>query len=139
MARRPVAFLWPPWVAVNRISQRAKRGQECKHAPHAEKVNRSGKMASRLPVVGVMGSGDTEHADKAEPLGRWLAAERVHLLTGAGQGVMAAVSRAFHSTPGRAGLVVGVAPCGDPPDSPRAGYPNQWVELVIRTHLPLSG
>jgi uncharacterized protein (TIGR00725 family) len=86
-----------------------------------------------------MGSGDTEHADKAAPLGRWLARERVHLLTGAGGGVMAAVSRAFYATPGRTGLVVGVAPCGDRPDIPRTGYPNQWVELVIQTHLPLSG
>lgn len=96
-------------------------------------------MTSRLPVVGVMGSGDAEHADKAEPLGRWLAAQGVHLLTGAGRGVMAAVSRAFHATPDRAGLVVGVAPCGDRPDIPRLGYPNQWIELVIQTHLPLSG
>jgi uncharacterized protein (TIGR00725 family) len=96
-------------------------------------------MTRRLPVVGVMGSGEKEHADKAEALGRWLATLRVHLLTGAGKGVMEAVSRAFQGVPDRAGLVVGIAPCGDDPAKPRAGYPNSFVELTILTHLPLSG
>jgi uncharacterized protein (TIGR00725 family) len=96
-------------------------------------------MTRRLPVVGVMGSGDAAHADKAEPLGRWLATLEVHLLTGAGRGVMEAVSRAFQGVPGRAGLVVGIAPCGDEPAVPRPGYPNPFVELAILTHLHLSG
>ena len=52
-------------------------------------------MRERLPIVGVMGSGSHPHADLAEPLGRWLAAQGVHLLTGGGAGVMEAVSRAF--------------------------------------------
>lgn len=86
-----------------------------------------------------MGSGDHEHADKAEPLGRWLAGLDVHLLTGAGRGVMTAVSRAFQMVPDRAGLVIGIVPCGDVPSVPRLGYPNSWVELPIMTHLPLSG
>lgn len=93
----------------------------------------------RLPIVGVMGSGSEPHAGRAVPLGRWLAAEGVHLLTGGGAGVMEAVSRAFSEVPGRAGLVLGVLP-GDPssglaPD----GYPNPWVEIAIRTHLPRTG
>lgn len=97
------------------------------------------KMTRRLPIVGVMGSGDEEHADKAEPLGRWLASLDVHLLTGAGRGVMTAVSRAFQAVPERAGLVIGIVPCADVPSFPRPGYPNPWVELPILTHLPLSG
>ncbi len=96
-------------------------------------------MTRRLPVVGVLGSGKDEHAAKAESLGRWLATLEVHLLTGAGKGVMEAVSRAFQAVPERAGLVVGVAPCGDDPAVPRPGYPNPFVELAILTHLPLSG
>jgi uncharacterized protein (TIGR00725 family) len=93
----------------------------------------------RRPVVGVMGSGRQAHEDRAVPLGRWLAGAGVHLLTGGGEGVMAAVSRAFHESPGRAGAVVGVLP-GDPESGqPLSGYPNRWVELAIRTHLPLSG
>jgi uncharacterized protein (TIGR00725 family) len=96
-------------------------------------------MSGRLPVVGVLGSGDFEHAAKAEAVGRWLATQRVHLLTGAGKGVMQAVSRAFHAVPGRAGLVVGIVPCGNAPETPRPGYPNPFVELAILTHLPLSG
>ncbi len=96
-------------------------------------------MTLRLPVVGVLGSGDEEHAARAETIGRWLATERVHLLTGAGRGVMEAVSRAFASVPDRAGLVVGIAPCGDDPAVPLPGYPNPFVELAILTHLPLSG
>jgi uncharacterized protein (TIGR00725 family) len=96
-------------------------------------------MTRRLPVVGVLGSGDEAHADKAEAIGRWLATLEVHLLTGAGKGVMEAVSRAFQAVPERAGLVVGIAPCGDDPALPRPGYPNPFVELAILTHLPLSG
>lgn len=86
-----------------------------------------------------MGSGREAHEDRSGPLGRWLAGAGVHLLTGGGEGVMASVSRAFHEAPGRAGAVVGVLP-GDPQTGHAfAGYPNRWVELAIRTHLPLSG
>jgi uncharacterized protein (TIGR00725 family) len=93
---------------------------------------------SRRPIVGVMGSGVESHADRAVPLGRWLAAEGVHLLTGGGSGVMEEVSRAFAEVPGREGLVLGVLP-GDPSSGlAPAGYPNRWVELAVRTHLPHS-
>jgi len=97
----------------------------------------------RLPVVGVMGSGDDAHEALAVPLGRRLARLGVHLLTGGGGGVMTSVSRAFAEVEDRAGLVVGVLPgirdefAGDGhsrPTPPR-GYPNPWVELSIRTHL----
>jgi len=97
-------------------------------------------MTKRLPVVGVLGSGDAEHADKAASLGRWLGTLPVHLLTGGGRGVMTAVARAFAAVPGRAGLVVGIIPCSsDDPAVPKPGYPNPFVELAIKTHLPLSG
>lgn len=85
-----------------------------------------------------MGSGTEEHAALAEPLGRWLAREGVHLLTGGGRGVMTAVSRAFCAVDGRRGLSIGVLP-GDADGRAPDGYPNPWVELVIRTHLPLRG
>ena len=52
---------------------------------------------------------------------------------------MAAVSEAFHDTPGREGLVIGIVPSGDNPAVPKPGYPNRWVEVPIYTHLPLSG
>lgn len=96
-------------------------------------------MTKRLTIVGVLGSGAEPHAEKAEALGRWLASLPVHLLTGAGAGVMTAVSRAFEAVPGRTGLVVGIVPSGDDPAVPKPGYPNAYVELAIRTHLPLSG
>ena len=64
----------------------------------------------RLPIVGVMGSGAEPHAERAAEVGRWLAAIGVHLLTGGGGGVMAAVARAFHETPERRGLVIGILP-----------------------------
>ncbi len=87
----------------------------------------------------MMGSGTEPHADRAVPLGRWLAKEGVHLLTGGGAGVMEEVSRAFALVPGRQGLVLGVLP-GDPSSGlAPAGYPNCWVELAVRTHLSHSG
>jgi uncharacterized protein (TIGR00725 family) len=86
------------------------------------------------PMVGVMGSGAAEYRELAEPLGEWLASDGCDLMTGGGAGVMAAVSRAFTAVPGRRGVSVGVLPAGPPP-----GYPNPWVEVVVRTHLPKRG
>ena len=93
----------------------------------------------RLPIVGVLGSGSEPHESLAEPLGRWLARQPVHLLTGGGQGVMASVSRAFFESDPRQGLVIGILPHNPDTERPRTGYPNPWVELPIVTHLPLSG
>jgi uncharacterized protein (TIGR00725 family) len=92
-----------------------------------------------------MGSGTKSHPERAEPLGRWLAGEGVHLLTGGGGGVMSAVSEAFCRVPERRGLVIGVLRGGEralesaSPAAARPGYPNPWVEIPISTHLPLSG
>ena len=95
----------------------------------------------RLPIIGVVGTSSEEHQERATGLGSWLAGQGVHLLTGAGQGVMAAVSKAFAETPARRGLVLGIVPCTaeDLPEAPKRGYPNAWVEVPIRTHLHLSG
>ena len=88
-----------------------------------------------------MGSGADPCEPRAGGLGRMLAGLGVHLLTGGGGGVMASVSRAFFETEGRGGRVIGILPCE--PDDPlcraQAGYPNEWVEIPIATHLPLSG
>jgi uncharacterized protein (TIGR00725 family) len=92
-------------------------------------------------MVGVMGSGREAHEERATAIGTWLATEGVHLLTGGGGGVMAAVSRAFAQVPGRQGLVIGIIPgrASDAGYAPLPGYPNPWVEVPIFTHLPLSG
>jgi uncharacterized protein (TIGR00725 family) len=96
--------------------------------------------AKRLPVVGVIGAHRTDHMPWSEELGRWLAKLPVHLLTGGGQGVMAAVSRGFAGVSERKGLVLGVLPGKvDTPGAAPVGYPNAWVELPIRTHLPARG
>lgn len=93
-----------------------------------------------LPIVGVMGSGSFTQETRCFALGRWLAGEGVHLLTGGGGGAMAAVSRGFFETTNRAGTVIGVLPADRAGGrSAPPGYPNPWVELPIRTHLHLSG
>jgi uncharacterized protein (TIGR00725 family) len=88
-----------------------------------------------------MGSGNEPHEERSSQVGQLLARLDVHLLTGGGQGVMLAVSRAFAETTGRKGLIIGVLPCreDDPSCQPRTGYPNPYVEVAIKTHLPLSG
>jgi uncharacterized protein (TIGR00725 family) len=86
------------------------------------------------PLVGVMGSGNREYRDLAEPLGRWLAEAGYSLITGGGAGVMAATARAFASVPTPRGVSIGVLPAGPP-----MGYPNQWVDIVIQTHLSKRG
>ena len=88
-----------------------------------------------------MGSHADSHTDRVAAVGRWLAREGVHLLTGGGEGVMGAVSEAFFETSPRAGQVVAVVPCvaGDPRCAPVPGYPNRWVEIPIFTHLDRGG
>ncbi|OLB61164.1 MAG: hypothetical protein AUI11_10860 [Acidobacteria bacterium 13_2_20CM_2_66_4] len=103
------------------------------------------------PIAAVIGSGRAADAHCAE-VGRLIATLGFHLLTGGGRGVMEAVSRAFSESSPRSGLVIGIIPARvhgldqieertaanvvyDPP----AGYPNEWVEIAIYTHLPDSG
>jgi len=94
-----------------------------------------------LPVVGVLGSGRERHESLALPLGRMLGELGCHLLTGGGGGVMEAVAEGFVAVEGRKGVSIGVLPgrlaraeCEAP-----EGYPNPFVELAIRTHLPARG
>lgn len=89
----------------------------------------------------MMGSGTSEHDEYARPIGEALARMGVNLLTGGGGGVMTSVSRAFTTTPARRGISIGVIPCATESDRATAkdGYPNEFVELAIHTHLPYSG
>jgi predicted Rossmann-fold nucleotide-binding protein len=99
--------------------------------------------AKHLPIVGVIGSSKLQHADLAQPIGRLLATLGVHLVTGAGPGVMWAVSKAFADVEGRLGSVVGIVPCRDrdtksEPEGrtvPKRDYPNAAVEIPVFTHL----
>ncbi len=108
---------------------------------HSADRNRIEAPASRLPIVGVMGSGSNPHHHRATTLGEWLGTQPVHLLTGGGGGVMESVCAAFASVDDRVGRIIGVLPGGirDGNYRPLPGYPNQWIEIPIRTHLPLSG
>ena len=92
-------------------------------------------------TVGVMGSGTSEHENDARAIGELLAELGVNLLTGGGRGVMRSVSRAFTQRQGRAGICIGIIPCQSESDRgmPKQGYPNEFVELPIYTHLPYSG
>jgi uncharacterized protein (TIGR00725 family) len=92
-------------------------------------------------TVGVMGSGTLEHDESAAPIGALIAALGANLLTGGGPGVMRAVSRAFTRHGGERGICIGIIPCASEDDrrKPKPGYPNEFVELAIRTHLPRSG
>lgn len=88
------------------------------------------QFVERHPIVLVVGSGQQEHADLAEPLGRLIAELGCSLLTGGGGGVMTSVARAFCTTPGRTGSSISILPAGK-----KGGYPNPYVEIPIQTHL----
>jgi uncharacterized protein (TIGR00725 family) len=92
-------------------------------------------------TIGVIGSGTSSHDAYAHDVGVLLAELGVNLLTGGGRGVMTSVSRAFTQHPGPRGICIGIIPCASENDrvTPRAGYPNEFVELAIYTHLPHSG
>ncbi|HEX6250823.1 MAG TPA: hypothetical protein VFZ56_05255 [Gemmatimonadaceae bacterium] len=96
------------------------------------------RLASR--TVGVIGSGSAAHPELAEPLGRLLAHLGVNLLTGGGRGVMEAVARAFVTAAPHCGISIGVLPC-DESDATRLpeGYPNDYVQFAVVTHLPDRG
>jgi uncharacterized protein (TIGR00725 family) len=87
-----------------------------------------------------MGSGRNPHESLACDIGQLLADLKVNLLTGGGAGVMEAVSRAFVQARRGPGVCIGVIPCSEgDPATPRDGYPNEFIELPIFTHLPYSG
>ncbi len=103
--------------------------------------------AARIPIVGVMGSGTRGFPELAGPVGKLVARLGCHLLTGGGGGVMAEAGRAFTETVPRRGLSIGILK-GEREvrlEGKRERLihtpapPNPWVEIPIRTHLPLSG
>lgn len=91
-------------------------------------------------TIAVVGSGNEEHEPLAGVVGRMLAVMGVNLLTGGGQGVMRAVSRAYVGQHREMGICIGIIPSSsaENPTKPK-GYPNEFVELAIFTHLPYSG
>jgi len=94
-----------------------------------------------------MGSGSEAYPELARYVGRLVAEVGCHLLTGGGAGVMAEVSRAFCEVFPRKGICIGIlkgATESVPQDLHssllyRPSPPNEWVELPVYTHLPLSG
>jgi uncharacterized protein (TIGR00725 family) len=85
-----------------------------------------------------MGSGKEPWLRFSVPLASWIAESGYHLLTGAGQGVMAAACEAFCKVETRRGLCLGVVPSEQDSSAGyrvKAGYPNQWVELSIVSPL----
>jgi uncharacterized protein (TIGR00725 family) len=88
-----------------------------------------------------MGSGTDEHDALGRDIGELLAGLGVNLLTGGGRGVMTSVSRAFVQAQRNRGICIGIIPCFSETErsKPKDGYPNQYVELAIYTHLPYSG
>ena len=54
---------------------------------------------------------------------------------------MKAVSRAFVRRSSGRGICIGIIPCTSATEraTPRPGYPNEFVQLAIYTHLPYSG
>src|SRR5262245_34876480 len=109
------------------------------------------RVRGRRRIVAVIGSGVSADPH-CEAVGRLIASLGCDLLTGAGGGVMEAVSRAFYETSPREGIVIGIVPGTVEPlpaverreqvtvtyDVP-SGYPNPWIELAIYTRLPDSG
>lgn len=94
---------------------------------------------NKRAVIGVLGSGQNEWEEWSVPLGRWIAENGFHLLTGGGKGVMEAVARGFHSVEKREGLSIGVVPteeCEERGYVACKGYPNAWVELPLVSPLP---
>ncbi len=104
-------------------------------------------MAQTRIRIGVIGSGKDPLTHLSQPLGQWIAESGYDLVNGGGQGVMAATAYAFSQVPDRKGLAIGILPAQDFCDhgdaraeyTPPRGYPNDHIDLPIRTHLPLSG
>ena len=94
-----------------------------------------------------MGSGSNSHEDLSYPIGHWIAKKGLYLVNGGGGGVMESVAKAFSETPKRTGLTLGIIPSNISYNSKSfrykwkspLGYPNQYIDLPIQTHLHLSG
>ncbi|CAI2718523.1 LOG family protein [Nitrospina watsonii] len=104
-------------------------------------------MAKKTVQIGIIGSGTNQYAKLTWPIGRWIAEQGFNLVNGGGGGVMESISQAFHQVSHRKGKVIGILPSGIACDrapmrshykSP-PGYPNDFVDIPIYTHLHLSG
>ncbi len=92
-------------------------------------------------IIAVFGSGRHSNRPWSQVVGRAVAESGAHLLTGGGQGVMAAAARAFVDYSGSRGISLGIIP-GQWDESgyrPNEGYPNLWIELAVFTHLDGKG
>lgn len=104
-------------------------------------------MAKKNIQIGVIGSGNNAYAKLTWPIGRWIAEQGFNLVTGGGGGVMESAAQAFAQVAHRKGKVIGIIPsavtCDRPATrrrhKPPAGYPNDYVDIPIYTHLHLSG
>jgi len=110
-----------------------------------------------MKIVGVMASGDgswaKRHDGLAKQVGSTVAELGFHLLTGGGGGLMAAVGQAFLEKKRKllrakrsTGNLISVLRAKELPQlkkngkrSWKANADNALGEIVIRTHLPLSG
>ncbi len=94
----------------------------------------------KYPIVAVIGSGKHANDQLCKETGKIISTFPVHLLTGGGQGVMRSVAESFCNKSNRKGMSIGIIPSDEHNtfhDKP--GYPNEFVELAILTHLPKSG
>ncbi len=94
-------------------------------------------MIDRKPIIGVMGSHEKSWDELTGPIGRMIARHDYHLLTGAGGGVMTAVSKAFTEYQHRTGTSIGIVPTTEYQGGfiPREEYPNPYIEVPILTPL----
>jgi uncharacterized protein (TIGR00725 family) len=103
--------------------------------------HRQSAAVRRRRVVAVIGSRDEADVGACLEVGGLIAELGCDLLTGAGGGVMAEVSRAFcekRDAIGAPGLAIGIVPGeidGGGGYATPVGYPNPWVDLPIYTHL----
>ncbi|WP_276662771.1 hypothetical protein [Thauera aminoaromatica] len=110
-------------------------------------------MSAHMISVSVVGSGepveDAAFADLSKGVGRIVAQHGCNLVTGGGRGVMELVAEGFCKTPYRVGRSIGILPGtmkseGDQvldrvtmmSITPKAHYPNAFVEVPVYTHLP---
>lgn len=92
---------------------------------------------NRRPIVGVMGSHEDAWEDYAKPVGELLAKRGFNLLTGAGDGVMTAVAKAYTDIDERAGVSIGILPAVDYKGQKldKEIYPNPYIEVPMITPL----
>jgi uncharacterized protein (TIGR00725 family) len=93
----------------------------------------------RRPIVGVMGSSTERYDGLCQRLAREIKGVKAWLLTGGGGGVMASIAEHYKRVYPD-GLVIGILPArADRPGEAPDGYPNEWVDIAIQTHLHLRG